>query len=136
MRKKMTLAARIRRMLAKGYEPTDIARRLDCDVQRVHTVRYLDRKKAGIGALVTETPKPIPVVGVATPKKRGRPRKVLPKEDSSAPEKYTFGTPLLDAMAPLVQTTPAQRVHAAHPSVIPTKPTLVQRVKGWFASWR
>lgn len=133
MRKKMTLAARIRRMLAKGYEPQDIARRLDCDVQRVHTVRYLERKKAGIGALVTETPKPIPVVGVATPKKRGRPRKVLPKEDSSAPEKYTFGTPLLDAM---VQTTPAQRVHAAHPTVIYTKPSMVQRVKEWFASWR
>lgn len=133
MAKKMTLAARIRRMLDKGYEPLEIARRLKCDVQRVHTVRYLDRKKAGIGALVTETPAPIPVVGVATPKKRGRPRKVLPKEDSSSPEKYEFNTALLDAMT---QTTPAQRVHAAHPTVIYTKPSMIQRVKGWFASWR
>lgn len=133
MRKKMTLAARIRRMLAKGYEPAEVARRLDCDVQRVHTVRYLERKKMGVATLPQAVVVPTPAVGVATPKKRGRPRKVLPKEDSSAPEKYEFGTPLLNAM---LQTTPAQRVHAAHPSVIPTKPTLVQRVKGWFASWR
>lgn len=133
MRKKMTLAAKIRRMLDKGYEPQDIARRLDCDVQRVHTVRYLERKKAGVASLPEAKVTPTPAVGVATPRKRGRPRKVLPKEDSSSPEKYEFGTPLLDAM---IQTTPAQRVHAAHPSIIPTKPTLVQRVKGWFASWR
>lgn len=125
MRKKMTLAAKIRRMLAKGYEPTDIARRLDCDVQRVHTVRYLEKKKGGIGSLPEAKAVPTPAVGVATPKKRGRPRKVLPKEDSSSPEKSV-----------LVTVTPAQRVHAAHPTVIYTKPTLVQRVKGWFASWR
>ena len=129
MRKKMTLAAKIRRMLAKGYEPADIARRLDCDVQRVHTVRYLERKKAGIGALITETPKPIPVVGVATPKKRGRPRKVVaptPQQDSSSQEERSV----------LTEVTPAQRTHAAHPTIIYTKPSMVQRVKGWFASWR
>jgi hypothetical protein len=115
-------------MLDKGYEPLEIARRLKCDVQRVHTVRYLDRKKAGIGALVTETPAPIPVVGVATPKKRGRPRKVvIPtlQQDSSSREKSV-----------LAEVTPAQRVHAAHPTVIYTKPTMVQRVREWFASWR
>lgn len=132
MAKKMTLAARIRRMLDKGYEPLEIARRLKCDVQRVHTVRYLEKKKAGIGALVTETPTPIPVVGVATPKKRGRPRKVLPKEDSSSPERYEFGTPLLDAVRGGFIKPPGTPI----PVVIPTKPTLVQRVKGWFASWR
>lgn len=126
MRKKMTLAAKIRRMLAKGYEPQDIARRLDCDVSRVHTVRYLEKKKDGIGALVTETPKPIPVVGVATPKKRGRPRKVQPQQDSSSQEERSV----------LTEVTPAQRVHAAHPTIIYTKPSMVQRVKEWFASWR
>ena len=125
MRKKMTLAAKIRRMLAKGYEPTDIARRLDCDVQRVHTVRYMEKKKLGVASLPEAKALPTPAVGVATPKKRGRPRKVLPKEDSSSPEKSV-----------LVTVTPAQRVHAAHPTVIYTKPTLAQRVKGWFASWR
>lgn len=125
MAKKMTLAAKIRRMLAKGYEPTDIARRLDCDVQRVHTVRYLEKKKMGVASLPEAKAVPTPAVGVATPKKRGRPPKVLPKEDSSSPEKSV-----------LVTVTPAQRVHAAHPTVIYTKPTMVQRVREWFASWR
>lgn len=133
MAKKMTLAARIRRMLDKGYEPLEIARRLKCDVQRVHTVRYLERKKMGVASLPEAVAVPTPAVGVATPKKRGRPRKVLPKEDSSSPEKYEFNTALLDAMT---QTTPAQKVHAAHPTVIYTKPSMIQRVKGWFASWR
>ena len=125
MRKKMTLAAKIRRMLDKGYEPLEIARRLKCDVQRVHTVRYLDKKKVGVATLPEAIAAPTPAVGVATPKKRGRPRKVLPKEDSSSQEKSVLTT-----------VTPAQRVHAAHATIIYTKPTLVQRVKGWFASWR
>lgn len=111
----------------------EIARRLKCDVQRVHTVRYLERKKMGVASLPEAVAVPTPAVGVATPKKRGRPRKVLPKEDSSSPEKYEFNTALLDAMT---QTTPAQKVHAAHPTVIYTKPSMIQRVKGWFASWR
>lgn len=132
MRKKMTLAAKIRRMLDKGYEPQEIARRLDCDVSRVHTVRYLERKKMGVATLPEAIAAPTPAVGVATPKKRGRPRKTLPKEDSSSPEKYEFGTPLLDAMAPLRSAQPG----AVTPVVIYTKPTLMQRVKGWFASWR
>lgn len=125
MAKKMTLAAKIRRMLDKGYEPLEIARRLKCDVQRVHTVRYLEKKKMGVASLPEAKAVPTPAVGVATPKKRGRPRKTLPKEDSSSPEKSV-----------LTEVTPAQRVHAAHPTVIYTKPSMVQRVKGWFASWR
>ena len=111
MRKKMTTAAKIRRMLAKGYEPKEIARRLDCPVQQVYTVRYHENRKMGIGALVTETPAPIPVVGVATPKKRGRPRKAARQDDSSARE---------------------EPVRVAMPVVIPTKPSLWQRVKEMF----
>lgn len=119
MAKKMTLAAKIRRMLDKGYEPFEVARRLKCDVQRVHTVRYLDRKKAApLG------PGWKPLLREATPKKRGRPRKALLKEDSSSPEKA------------VIQITPAQHVHAAHASIIYVKPTLAQRVKGWFTSWQ
>lgn len=111
MRKKMTTAAKIRRMLAKGYEPKEIARRLDCPVQQVYTVRYHENRKMGIGALVTETPAPIPVVGVATPKKRGRPRKET--VDTSDREKV-------------------EPVRVAMPVVIPTKPSLWQRVKEMF----
>lgn len=128
MRKKMSTAAKIRRMLAKGYEPKEIARRLDCPVQQIYTVRYHENRKMGIGALVTETPAPIPVVGVATPKKRGRPRKET--VDTSDREKYVVGTPLLDAA---IAFPPSQ---APMPVVIPTKPSMAQRVKEWFASWR
>ncbi len=111
MRKKMSTAAKIRRMLAKGYEPKEIARRLDCPVQQVYTVRYHENRKMGIGALVTEKSAPIPVVGVATPKKRGRPRK------------ETVDTSDVEKMEP---------VRVAMPVVIPTKPSLWQRVKEMF----
>jgi hypothetical protein len=93
-------------------------------VQQVYTVRYHENRKMGIGALVTETPAPIPVVGVATPKKRGRPRKE--RVDTSDREKYVVGTPLLDAA---IAFPPSQ---APTPVVIPTKPSLWQRVKEMF----
>ena len=119
--KKMTTAAKIRRMLAKGYEPKEIARRLDCTVQQVYTERYKETRRMGIGTLVTEEPKAIPVVGVATPRKRGRPRKVQPQQDSSSQEERVE--------VEVASTAPV-------PVVIQTKPSMVQRVKEWFASWR
>lgn len=127
MRKKMSTAAKIRRMLAKGYEPKEVARRLDCPVQHVYTVRYHENKKLGIGALVTEKPAPIPMVGVVAPKKRGRPRKVKEAVPYARPEDPHY--------AP-TDTSDREKVAGTGPVAIPTKPSMVQRVREWFASWR
>lgn len=73
MAKKLSRAAKVRKLLSEGMKPKDVALKLGVSPQSVYTIRYLANKKQGVGAL----PKPeINDGGIATvPRKRGRPAK-------------------------------------------------------------
>ncbi len=106
-RRKASMASKIRRMLAQGMTPKEIATKLRIDAQRVYYVRYQDNKKLGLGSLppittpiVTPTPEPV------------------------APPPAVF-----------VADTSCSRYLPDLPTP-PEQPTLWQRVKGWVSAWR
>lgn len=44
-RRPMTMSAKIRRALAQGMTPKEIAKRYKCDLNYIHSVRWTDRRK-------------------------------------------------------------------------------------------
>ena len=50
--KKMTLAAKVRRMIDRGMDNKEIAKRLNCKIGYVYSVRWHMNRKSGLGALV------------------------------------------------------------------------------------
>ena len=66
--KKTSITQRIIKMLEEGRSPKYIAERVGVDRQRVYSVKYMENKKKGLGALGKSTPKP--TAGVGTPPKK------------------------------------------------------------------
>ena len=90
MRKQITTTEKIRRLLAKGDTPKEIAKKLGVATQYVYNVQYAERKKQGLGA-IAKAPK-APKVGIgAPPKKRGRPAK--PKAELASPSPDILAMP-------------------------------------------
>ena len=80
-RKKPSRASKVRAMLNRGMTPKEIADQLGIKRQIVYTIRYMDNKKKGIGAL----PKPeLKKDGIASVRRKaGRPPRkaiVVPPE--------------------------------------------------------
>jgi len=80
-RKKPSRASKVRAMLNKGMTPKEVADLLGIKRQVVYTIRYIDNKKKGIGAL----PKPEVITeGIAAVRRKTtRPRRqpiVVPPE--------------------------------------------------------
>lgn len=126
MSKQISTTQRIRTLIDKGYNNKDIIAKLKCKPQAVYNIRYQLNKERGLGS-IGALPKPTDGIG-APPKKRTR--KVKAGELASLPEPYNvttlnhqsvreqFGTPGTWKELPITMVEP--------------KPTLWERVKGWF----
>jgi hypothetical protein len=125
MRKKTTTSQRIRSLIDSGYNNKAIIEKIKCKPQAVYNIRYQLNKARGLGS-IGELPNPTNGIGVP-PKKRTR--KIRAGELASIPP-----TPVIN---PAQNVYPIPRQHQAGewvdlPITMTEKPTLWQRIKGWF----
>ena len=116
---KTSMTQRIRAMIHKGYNNKDIIAKLQCKPQAVYNIRYQMNKERGLGSIGTL---PKPTNGIGVPPKRKYTRKVKAGELASLPEPW---------MPPPVLPVPEPQPYMPITMIEP-KPTLWQRVKGWF----
>lgn len=116
MNRKLSTAEKVRRMIEQGYTNKDIIERLSVKPQAVYNARYQINKARGLGAL-TPTPR--------TKRKYTRRVKALSTGITPPPPEIKPYTPY-----------PVKPGNYAELPVImiepDPKPTLWQRVKGWF----
>lgn len=106
-RKKSSMTKKIIKMLDSGHNTQAISERLGVPRTRVYSVRYLQNKELGLGALTPELPTPKPTSGVGTPpKKRRSPRKSA---------RTGFKTPRLPMSITMIEP-----------------PSILQRFMGWL----
>lgn len=124
MRTKTTTSKRIHALINKGYNNKDIIAKLKCKPQAVYNIRYQLNKERGLGSIGTL---PKPTDGIGVPPKRKYTRKIK------------AGTGIALDAKPLINPAPWQYapIKAEGASVFPItmiepKPTLWERVKGWF----
>lgn len=127
MNKQISTTQRIRTLIDKGYNNKDIIAKLKCKPQAVYNIRYQLNKERGLGS-IGALPKPTDGIG-APPKKRTR--RVKAGELASLPP--TPPEPVI--------TTPHGEAYVLRPyplnsygeiTMIEPKPTLWERIKGWF----
>jgi hypothetical protein len=109
MRKKMSTTARVRRMIDQGHTNKAIIEMLGVKPQVVYNTRYQVNKARGLGAIGAIAPAPAEGIG-APPPKRKYTRRVKAgtgiNPPAASPEPFAI--------------------------TMYEKPTLWQRVKGWF----
>lgn len=126
-----SMSQRVREMIDRGHTNKTIIERLNVKPQVVYNMRYQINKARGLGSIGKPAPKP--AEGIGTPPKR-KSRKVKAGELASLPpsnpEPYNvttlnhqsvreqFGTPGTWKELPITMIEP--------------KPTLWERIKGWF----
>ena len=103
---KQNTSQRIRSLINKGYSNRDIIAKLECKPQAVYNTRYQLNKERGLGSIGAL---PKPTNGIGVPPKRKYTRKSTGELASLPTAKPYF---------PITMIEP--------------KPTLWQRVKGWF----
>ena len=119
MRKKTTTSQRIRSLIDSGYNNKAIIEKLKCKPQAVYNIRYQLNKARGLGSIGAL---PNPTDGIGAPPKRTR---KIRAGTGIKSEPYGFGS------API--KTEGQPVEYMFPvTMIEPKPTLWQRIKGWF----
>jgi hypothetical protein len=114
-------------MVHKGYTNRDIIAKLDCKPQSVYNIRYQMNKERGLGSIGAL---PKPTDGIGAPPKRKYVRKAQ-KLASLTPEP----TPPMWTPAPPLPVPPVYRMSDKPYTPITMyepKPTLWERVKGWF----
>jgi len=135
MTAKLNTTQRIRALIHKGHNNKAIIEKLKCKPQAVYNIRYQMNKERGLGS-IGALPKPTDGIG-APPKKRTRRVKAgelasLPEDDSKPKS----------ALSPEQQRALIGETLRHHPefadkppfaiTMVEPKPTLWQRVKGWF----
>lgn len=116
MKDKTSTSWRIRTMIDKGHNNKAIIEKLQCKPQAVYNIRYQLNKERGLGSIGTL---PKPTTGIGAPPKRKYTRRVKSGKLASLPPPLWTPPPLLPM--PEMQIT-----------MIEPKPTLWERVKGWF----
>jgi len=119
MKKKTTTSQRIRSLIDSGYNNKAIIEKLKCKPQAVYNIRYQLNKARGLGSIGAL---PKPTDGIGAPPKRTR--RVKAGELASLPEPYGFGSAPIKAEGQPVAYMPI--------TMIEPKPTLWERIKGWF----
>lgn len=127
MRKKTTTSQRIRSLIDSGYNNKAIIEKLKCKPQAVYNIRYQLNKARGLGSIGAL---PKPTDGIGAPPKRTR--RVKAGELASLPEPVITTS---SGEAYVLRPYPAA-LQGAEPympiTMIEPKPTLWERVKGWF----
>jgi len=80
MKRKLSTAGKVRRMIDQGHTNKAIIEKLGIKPQAVYNIRYQINKARGLGAI--GTPTPVPVEGIGAPPKK-RTRKVRQRELAS-----------------------------------------------------
>ena len=126
MKRKMSVSAKVRRMVDQGHTNKDIIEKLGVKPQAVYNIRYQINKARGLGALGTAAPSPAGGIGAPPKRKYTRRVKAGTGITAPAPEPQTAQNFWHDA--------PVKR--EGEPVYMPIAmiepPTLWQRVKGWF----
>jgi hypothetical protein len=124
MKKKPSTAQRIRSLIDSGYNNKAIIEKLKCKPQAVYNIRYQLNKERGLGSIGAL---PKPTDGIGAPPKRTR--KIRAGELASLPPTK----PVLSNVAVNSQPIKAGEWVDLHmPITMIEKPTLWQRIKGWF----
>lgn len=122
MKRKLSTAEKVRRMIDQGHTNKAIIEKLGCKPQAVYNIRYQINKARGLGAI--GTPAPAPVEGIGAPPKRKR--KVRAGTGiTSAPEHVVSGP----AMAVALDPAPVQPYAI---TMIEPPPSAWERVKERF----
>jgi hypothetical protein len=130
MKKPTSMSAKVRRMIDQGHNNKTIVEKLGVKPQAVYNMRYQLNKARGLGAL--GKPAPTPTAGIGAPPKRTR--KVKAGTGITAPEQYNVTTLNHQSVREQFGSVPA--LQGAEPympiTMVEPKPTLWERVKGWF----
>jgi hypothetical protein len=134
MRKRVSLAQKVRKMIERGHTTKEIVAKLQCKPQTVYQIRYNLNKAKGLGAI--GTPAPVPTAGIGAPPKKST-RKVRAgtgiKDASPTPGSWReITTDELFAKRDQIVTTPRGEGLVPLPITMIEKPTLWQRVVGFF----
>ena len=123
MKRKLSTAEKVRRLIDQGYTNKAIIEKLGIKPQAVYNIRYQINKARGLGAI--GTPAPTPVTGIGAPPRRRYTRKVPAGTGiNQAPDLPVLAEP---------EVTPRPGSFVELPvTMIEPKPTLWQRIKGWF----
>ena len=109
---------KIRRMLAEGTAPREIAARLKIDPQIVHNVRWLDKKRDASSTVVIQTHSGRTLEDLLA-------TQIAQAQTQDVQARLSYDTPV---------HTPTAVVFVADTSA-PAAPSAWSRVKGWFG-WR
>jgi hypothetical protein len=123
------MSAKVRRMIDQGHNNKAIVEKLGVKPQAVYNMRYQLNKARGLGAI--GKPAPTPTAGIGAPPKK-RTRKVKAGTGITAPEPV-ITTSSGEAYVLRPYPAPLQGVEPYMPiTMVEPKPTLWERVKGWF----
>lgn len=127
-----SMSQRVREMIDRGHTNKTIIERLNVKPQVVYNMRYQINKARGLGSIGKPAPKP--AEGIGTPPKRN----VRPKELASIIEAERKQK---SALSPEQQHALVEETLRHHPEFLDKppfaitmieKPTLWERIKGWF----
>lgn len=131
MKKLNNTSQRIRVMIDGGHTNKAIIDRLKCKPQAVYNTRYQLNKERGLGSIGTL---PKPTVGIGAPPKRKYTRKAKAETGIAydpAQLQNVHYNPARNAYAYATNQYSWPYPHGTAPEIM-TKPTLWQRIKGWF----
>lgn len=124
MKRKMSMSAKVRRMIDQGHTNKDIIEKLGIKPQAVYNIRYQINKARGLGAI--GKPAPAPADGIGAPPRRTRKVKAGTGITAPAPKPqptqsaWPYDAPVKREGEPVLPITMIE------------PPTLWQRIKGWF----
>jgi hypothetical protein len=120
MRKKPSVAEQVRRMIDQGHTNKSIIDKLGIKPQIVYNIRYQVNKARGLGAIGAIAPAPAEGIGAPPPKRKYTRRAPAGTGINPAQNAWPYNPPTLQGTTPYMPITMIE------------KPTLWQRVKGWF----
>lgn len=124
MRKKLSTAEKVRRMIDQGHTNKAIIEKLGIKPQAVYNIRYQINKARGLGAIGAPAPTPADGIG-APPPKRKYTRRVQAGTGIQPPVPTIVEPPSLHP----AMTEPLVRVEPYMPITMIERPSLWQRIK-------
>lgn len=134
MKRKLSTSEKVRRLIDQGYTNKAIIEKLGIKPQVVYNMRYQLNKARGLGAIGRAAP--TPTEGIGAPPKKRTPRKVTAGTGINPPAN---DVPIIRPIKSYEPMQPGEWVDRHEPGAFKElpitmieKPTLWQRIKGWF----